>query len=91
MPPKLQLDLEDDERHELLWVRDHHDKPYMRERASAVLQIADGDSAAEVARDGLLRPRRPNTVRGWYHRYLDEGVDGLEIREGRGRKPAFSP
>lgn len=91
MPPKLQLDLDDHEREKLVYIRDHHEKPYMRERSAAVLKIAAGASAAEVARNGLLRSRRPNTVRGWFHRYVEEGIEGLHIREGRGRKPAFSP
>lgn len=91
MPRKLTLELSDQEREELLEIRDHHEKPYMRERAAALLQIADGDPAVQVARDGLLRERSARTVRNWYHRYCEEGISGLYIREGRGRKPAFSP
>ena len=91
MSRKLTLDLSDEEREALLEVRDYHDTPHMREKAAALLQIAEGDSAAEVARDGLLRERTPKTVRSWYHRYCDEGISGLEVRDGRGRKPAFSP
>ena len=53
--------------------------------------MADGMPAAAVARTGLLRPRQPDTVYRWFHRYQQEGVAGLADRPGRGRKPAFSP
>lgn len=66
-------------------------KPYRRERAAALLQIADGQPAAVVARTGLLRPRKPDTVYRWLDRYEQAGVAGLTITPGRGRKPAFSP
>jgi transposase len=43
-----------------------------------------------VARQGLLRQRKPDTIYDWLNRFHDEGVAGLSIRPGRGRKPAFS-
>ena len=64
-------------------------KPYRRERAAALLKIAAGEVAAEVARSGLLRPRDPDTVYSWLDRYQADGLAGLTIRPGRGRKPAF--
>ncbi len=85
------LDLTDAERQELLTLRDHAPKPYLRERAAALLKIADGMAPARVAREGLLRPRQPDTVYAWLNRYLLDGSDGLRIQTGRGRKPAFSP
>jgi transposase len=72
-------------------MRDHAEKPYLRERASAILQVADGQTGAWVARKGLLRPRKPDTIYEWLNRYEDEGLDGLVIRDGRGRKPAYEP
>jgi transposase len=80
-----------DERADLTALRDAAAAPYLRERAAALLKIADGALAAHVARSGLLRPRQPDTVYDWLRRYRAEGVDGLRIRPGRGRKPAFSP
>jgi transposase len=80
-----------DQRRELVDVRDTAAKPYLRERAAALLKIADGMPAAAVARTGLLRPRQPDTVYRWVHRYRTEGVAGLRDRPGRGRRPAFSP
>jgi hypothetical protein len=86
-----QLSLALDERAALERLRQTARFPYLRERAAALLKIADGQSAAAVARGGLLRPRQPETVCHWLHRYRAEGIAGLTIRSGRGRKPAFSP
>lgn len=72
-------------------MRDLADKPYLRERASAILQVADGCSGRWVALHGLLKQRQPDTVYGWLGRYESEGVAGLTIREGRGRPPAHEP
>lgn len=91
MPPQRTLDLSDEERRALHGLRDHAPLPYLRERAAALLKIADGMRPAVVARSGLLRPRDPDTVYDWLNRWLAEGIDGLAIRDGRGRKPAFSP
>src|SRR5260370_42301407 len=67
-------------------------KPSPRERAAALLKIAAGAPPPAVARRGLLRPRRPETVWQWVERFTAHGVAGLlTIRPGRGRKPAFSP
>lgn len=91
MPGPLTLDLSEDERDRLERMRDCASKAYLRERAGALLKIADGMSGKQVAEQGLLKRRKPDTVYEWYHRYVDEGIEGLKIREGRGRKPAFSP
>jgi transposase len=91
MPKPLLLDLCHKERRRLEEARDHHDKPYVRERATALLKIADGWSVREVALRGLLKQRKPDTVYDWFHRYQEEGFDGLFISEERGRKLAFSP
>jgi transposase len=72
-------------------LRDHAPKAYLRERAAAILKVADGLPAAEVARTGLLRPRDSDTLYAWLQRFETEGIAGLPIRPGRGRKPAFSP
>jgi transposase len=72
-------------------MRDHAEKPYLRERASAILQVAAGRSGRWVALNGLLRQRQPDTVYGWLDRYHNGGIDGLPIDEGRGRKAAYEP
>jgi hypothetical protein len=66
-------------------------QPYLRERAAAILTVAAGQSATRVARAGLLQSRKVETVCRGLARYRAEGVAGLTIRPGRGRKPAFSP
>jgi hypothetical protein len=91
MPRLRSLHLSARQRAELVAVRDRHPKPYLRERAAALLRIADGEVLRHVARRGLLRPRTEEAVSGWLDRYLADGVAGLAVRPGRGRKPAFSP
>lgn len=72
-------------------MRDTAEKAYLRERAAALLKIAAGTSAHAVAQHGLLRQRQPDTVYDWLNRYEAEGINGLYIRSGRGRKPAYEP
>ncbi len=91
MPARLQLRLSDEERRALAVIRDTDPQPYRRERAAALLKIADDHSGREVALAGLLRPRQPDTLYAWVKRFRTEGVAGLSIRPGRGRPPAFSP
>jgi transposase len=91
MAEQLTLELTPQQRNELEDLRDHHDKPYLRERAAALLKIAQGSSARWVALQGLLKRRQPDTVYAWVHRYERAGLEGLFIRAGRGRRPAFSP
>jgi hypothetical protein len=91
MPKQLQLYLTDKKRAELIDLCDHADQPYLRERAAALLKIADGGSARQVAAQGLLRKRWHYTLGVWLTRYEQDGIEGLKIRSGRGRKPAFSP
>jgi hypothetical protein len=85
------LELTQSQRAELERMRDHDPLPYHRERAAALLKIADGQSAHAVARSGLYKPRDPDTVYSWLARYRAAGMAGLRIRTGRGRKAAFSP
>lgn len=91
MPKPLSLELSESQRQELETLRDHAAKPYLRERAAALLKIAAGISGRETARQRLLKPHWPDTIYAWVHRYQTEGLPGLEIKGGRGRKPAFSP
>lgn len=75
---------------DLLKLRNHSPKPYIRERAAALLQVSEGASGLWVAQHGLLQERDPDTIYGWLDRYEAEGIEGLPIREGRGRKPAYA-
>jgi hypothetical protein len=91
MAAKLHVDLTAEQRQQLVSIRDRHPKPYVRERAAAILKIADGSSGLSVAAHGLLRSHKQETIYAWFHRYIDEGTAGLLVRAGRGRKPAFFP
>jgi Winged helix-turn helix len=57
-------------------------------RCRAVLGVADGLPLVEVARLAGLTERH---VRKWVQRFLQDRLDGLRDRPGRGRKPVFSP
>jgi transposase len=91
MPVPLQVKLTAEEREELEQVRDTHPKAYLRERAAAILKIAEGMSGLQVSQAGLLKRRDPDTVYRWVQRYRAQGLAGLAIRAGRGRKPAYFP
>ena len=91
MPPAIKLELTPKQRQELEALLDQSPKPYLRERAAALLKIAGGQSGLATARSGLLKPRLPDTIYAWVKRYRAQGVAGLQQSAGRGRKPAFSP
>jgi transposase len=91
MPAPLTVVLRPEQSRELERLRDHDPTPYVREKAAAILKVAAGQSLRAVARTGLLRPRRRETVGAWVRRYLADGAAGLRVRPGRGRTPAFSP
>jgi transposase len=91
MPGPLKIELTEEQRQELEAVRDHHELPYLRERAAAILKIADGTSGRETALHRLRRPHWQDTIYEWVKRYRQDGLEGLKIKPGRGRKPAFSP
>jgi transposase len=91
MAQQRQVSLQEAQERELTWARTHHVKAYVRERAAAILKVAAGHSMRQVAAHGLLQPRTQEAVSEWIDRYLAEGLTGLLVRKGRGRKPAFSP
>jgi len=72
-------------------MRDHHPKPYLREKAGALLKIAAGKSVRWVAHQGLLKRRNYKTVMRWLDAYEEAGLGGLYVASGRGRKPAYHP
>lgn len=91
MPKVYRISLTDEQQAELETARRLHPKPYVRERAAAILKVAAGWSLRQTAYVGLLKRHAPETIKEWCERYLAEGMSGLNIRSGRGRKPAFSP
>jgi hypothetical protein len=68
------LTLTDDQRQQLVHHRDHDPRPAVRERCAALLKAANGQSPSAVARQGLLRPRDPDTVYGWLGSYQAQGL-----------------
>ena len=58
-----------------------------RERALALLDIAQGRCATQVA---LRTGRRAQTVMGWVHAYNERGPEALAFRRTGGRPP-FAP
>ncbi|MGH8525599.1 MAG: helix-turn-helix domain-containing protein [Candidatus Acidiferrales bacterium] len=91
MPGQLEVRLTQQQQQELEQARDAHPKAYVREAAAAILKVAAGQSARQVALKGLLRVRDPESVRGWIERYQQAGIKGLLVSQGRGRKASFSP
>ena len=91
MPKIRKLTLDVHQQETLVAMRDHHPKPHMRERAAALLKVAAGASGQQVAQHGLYKPRQTDTIYAWLNRYEAQGIGGLYICEGRGRKAAFSP
>src|SRR3990172_9360292 len=57
---------------------------YIRTKALVLLNLAEGRSVQDVSR--VLRVSRPS-VYLWQLRYLQEGLWGLRVHPGRGRKP----
>ena len=84
---KRSLVLSVDERRELERVRDLDARPYLRERAAALLKIADGMAASVVARQGLLKARHKDTVFAW----LNEYEQTRQLRPRPATRGAFSP
>jgi len=72
------------EEQELIDHRDHDPRPYVRERCSAILKIAEGRSAHWVSQNGLLKPRNPDTVYAWLNAYEAEKLVGLEKHQQGG-------
>jgi hypothetical protein len=86
-----QVELSDQQQQELCWARDHHPKAYVRSRCAGILKVAAGASMRQVAATGLLKAVEQEQLSDWIDRYQSEGIAGVLVRKGRGRKPAFSP
>jgi hypothetical protein len=84
------LALTEQQRRDLERARDHDPRPYYRERCAAVLKVAGGQSARQVALRGLHKPRDPDTVRAWLDAYQARGLAGLAQRP-RGHRGLSPP
>ncbi len=86
MAARRTLELKSRQRQELAEYRDHDTRPDMRERCGALLKIAGGQTPHAVARQGLLKPRDPDTLYGWLRLYAAEGVSGLVAHQHGGKR-----
>jgi len=90
MSRRYRLELSDTDRSKLeRWLK-NPPKPYLRERARAILLVATGEEGQRVAKELRIRVHR-TTIGEWVKRFKAEGVAGLKIKAGRGRKPIFFP
>lgn len=81
------LTLTEAQSQELKSYRDHDPRIYMRERCAALLKIAEGKSPHWVARNGLLKPRDPDTIYTWLDIFERQGIEGLIKRtQGQNRR-----
>lgn len=78
---RLLLKINHKERKSLQHILNRDEKPYRRERASAILKIASGDSPHSVAKCGLLKERDPDTVYRWLKAFAQRGIDSLTQKE----------
>lgn len=76
-------------RHELEEARDHDERPFVRERAAALVKVADGQTPHAVACQGLLKPRDPDTVYRWLNVYEASGLAGLIASQHGGVRRRF--
>lgn len=83
------LALTEQQRQELEHTRDRDPRPYLRERAAALLKVAAGQSARHVALHGLHRRRDADTLYAWRNAYVARGLPGL-VQRARGHR-GFSP
>jgi hypothetical protein len=90
MPKRIKISLSEAETQQLQRWAQKAAKPYMRERARAILRVAGGEPVSKVAETLRTRVHR-NAVGEWVKRFVAERCAGLKIRQGRGRKAAFSP
>lgn len=90
MPKRYKIVLSEEEKQKLeSWVK-NPPKPYLRERARAILKISQGETVQATAEELRVRVHR-NAVSEWVQRFLSERLAGLRIKAGRGRKSVFSP
>ena len=70
------------------WLRSTTQPAGLVRRARIIVMLARGDSISHISRTvGVAR----HHVAKWAKRFLDQGVDGLHDKPGRGRKPSFPP
>ena len=90
MPKRYEVVLTEQEKQKLeSWLK-NPPRPYLRERARAILKVSQGETIQETAQKLRVRVHR-NAVSEWVKRFLSDRLEGLKIKAGRGRKAVFSP
>ena len=77
------MEISSDQRQELQKCARTGQPGYVRAKALVLVNVADGRSVQEVSR--IFRVSRWS-VYVWQRRYMGEGLDGLRVQAGRGRK-----
>jgi len=84
---RLRLVLNKQERRALTHILNRSPKPYQRERAAALLKVANGASPHAVAKGGLLKERDPDTVYNWVSSFDANGIKSLSHAKRRCHNP----
>jgi transposase len=78
------MNLTDQQRKELQGFARRGEPAYLRRKVLLLLNLGHGQTVTQVAK--VLQVTR-RTVYSWQNRFLEQGLTGLRVREGRGRKP----
>lgn len=81
------MEITDQQRNELRWLGRHGEPAHVRPKALVLLNLADGRPMGAVA--AMFHVSR-QSIYAWCRRYLDAGIQGLQVRRGRGRRPRAS-
>jgi len=76
------LELAEQQISELEDLMRHAPKPYVRRKATALWNLAQGRTIAQVAQ---FLDTSPSRVSAWKAGYLDMGIESFLVRPGRGR------
>lgn len=82
------MEINEEQRKELLHAAKHAPQGYVRMKALVMWNVASGRSQSEVAR--LMVVSRVS-INQWIKCYLTQGIQGLLVKRGRGRKEKANP
>ena len=83
----LHIELTPQERGKLeSWLRSTTIRAGLAKRARIILMLAEGRSISHISRTVGIRRR---FVYKWVERFIKQGINGLQDKPGRGRKPFF--
>jgi len=77
------MELSETQRKELIYASKHSHPGYVRVRALALLNLGDGLSQNQAAK--IFHVSRQSVCR-WWRVFQNEGIAGLRVHPGRGRK-----